>query len=71
MSFANTSVLFAQDVAAPSGITHSRLSTRFSGAVRAFRSDRPLSEDQMRHVAPSIFAADKHASRSQRYTLYL
>ena len=67
MSLTSTSVLFAQDVVAPSGITHARLSSRFSGAVRAFRSDRPLSEDQMRQVAPSIFAAHKHASRSQRY----
>ena len=29
---------------------------------------RPLSEDQMRQAAPSIFADGKHASRSERYT---
>ncbi len=68
MSLTNTSVLFAQDSAQPSGITHARMTNKFAGALRVFRSDRPLSEDQMRHVAPSIFAADKHASRSQRYT---
>jgi len=32
------------------------------------RSEVPLSEDQMRQAAPSIFAAGKHASRSERYT---
>jgi hypothetical protein len=33
----------------------------------AFQRD-PLSEDQMRRLAPSIFAAEAHASRSERYT---
>jgi hypothetical protein len=28
----------------------------------------PLTDDQIRSVAPSIFAEDKHASRSERYT---
>ena len=28
----------------------------------------PLSEDQMRAAAPSVFAEGKHASRSERYT---
>ena len=32
------------------------------------RGDQPLSEDQMRAAAPSIFAEGKHASRSERYT---
>ena len=32
------------------------------------RSDVPLTEDQMRRAAPSIFAEGKHASRSERYT---
>jgi hypothetical protein len=44
------------------------LATRFAGSTRVVRSDEPLSEDQMRHTAPSIFAQGKHASRSERYT---
>jgi hypothetical protein len=44
------------------------LATRFAGSTRVVRSDEPLSEDQMRHAAPSIFAQGKHASRSERYT---
>jgi hypothetical protein len=49
--------------------THPHLSTRFAnGTTRVIRSDEPLSEDQMRAVAPSIFATGKHASRSERYT---
>ena len=31
------------------------------------RSEAPLTEDQMRRAAPSIFAQGKHASRSERY----
>lgn len=49
--------------------THPTLATRFSGRnSRTLRSDEPLSEDQMRFAAPSIFAEGKHASRSDRYT---
>jgi hypothetical protein len=44
------------------------LAARFAGSTRVVRSDAPLSEDQMRHAAPSIFAQGKHASRSERYT---
>ena len=44
------------------------LATRFANSTRVLRSDVPLSEDQMRQAAPSIFAAGKHASRSERYT---
>ena len=44
------------------------LATRFSNTAHVLRSDRPLSEDQMRGAAPSIFAVSKHASRSDRYT---
>jgi hypothetical protein len=47
------------------------LATRFSHNTRVIRGDQPLSEDQMRAAAPSIFAEGKHASRSERYTLYL
>src|SRR3954447_2430432 len=44
-----------------------RLATRFAYGTRVLRSDLPLSEEQMRHTAPSIFATGKHASRSERY----
>jgi hypothetical protein len=44
------------------------LATRFAGSTRVLRGDAPLSEDQMRHAAPSIFAEGKHASRSERYS---
>lgn len=41
----------------------------FSRARTEARSDRdPLTEDQLRRVAPSIFAEEAHDSRSQRYT---
>lgn len=39
--------------------------------IRSFthlRHDRPLTDDEIRRCAPSIFAADKHDSRSERYT---
>jgi hypothetical protein len=48
--------------------THPTLATRFARNTRVLRGDRPLSEEQMRHAAPSIFAEGKHASRSERYT---
>jgi hypothetical protein len=32
------------------------------------RSDHPLSDDQIRAVAPSIFADAPHESRSERYS---
>jgi hypothetical protein len=44
------------------------LTTRFGHQSRVLRTDTPLSEDQMRCAAPSVFAAGKHASRSARYT---
>jgi hypothetical protein len=44
------------------------LATRFANSTRVLRADTPLSEEQMRSCAPSIFAAGKHASRSERYT---
>ncbi|RVT49590.1 DUF932 domain-containing protein [Rubrivivax albus] len=44
------------------------LATRFARNTRVLRADEPLTEDQMRCAAPSIFAAGKHASRSERYT---
>jgi hypothetical protein len=44
------------------------LATRFARNTRVLRGETTLSEDQMRHAAPSIFAEGKHASRSERYT---
>src|SRR5688572_6472034 len=44
------------------------LTTRFAYGTQVFRSETPLAEEEMRRVAPSIFAAGKHASRSERYT---
>jgi hypothetical protein len=44
------------------------LATRFANSTRVLRSEVPLSEDQMREAAPSIFAEGKHTSRSERYT---
>lgn len=48
--------------------THTRLATRFAYSTRTLRSETALDEDQMRAVAPSIFAESKHVSRSERYT---
>lgn len=53
---------------AAGGLTRTRLAAGFGSATRALRSATALDEDQMRRVAPSIFAAAKHASRSDRYT---
>ena len=44
------------------------LATRFARNTFVVRSETPLAEDQMRQAAPSIFAAGKHDSRSDRYT---
>lgn len=43
------------------------LATRFARTTRVLRSDSPLAEDRMRQAAPSIFAAGRHESRSERY----
>ncbi|WP_140637138.1 DUF932 domain-containing protein [Methylibium rhizosphaerae] len=48
--------------------TTPQLCTRFARNPSVLRSATPLGEDQMREVAPSIFAEGKHASRSARYT---
>jgi hypothetical protein len=48
--------------------TRAQLATRFARNTRVLRADAPLSEDQMRAAAPSVFAEGKHASRSERYT---
>jgi hypothetical protein len=47
---------------------NSRLVTSFARNTRVLRAEVPLTEDQMRAAAPSVFAEGKHASRSERYT---
>lgn len=44
------------------------LATRFGKNHTSIRSQNPLDNDEIRAVAPSIFAAEKHDSRSERYT---
>ncbi|MDE8558970.1 DUF932 domain-containing protein [Pantoea vagans] len=34
----------------------------------SIRRDRPLTDDELRQVVPSVFSEDKHDSRSDRYT---
>lgn len=43
------------------------LASRFAPHSAILRSDRPLSDDRIRAVAPSIFADAPHGSRSERY----
>lgn len=43
------------------------LASRFASHSPALRSGSPLSDDQIRRVAPSIFADAPHESRSERY----
>ena len=45
-----------------------QLASRFAPRSPALRSDHPLSDDQIRRVAPSIFADSPHESRSERYS---
>lgn len=45
-----------------------QLASRFASHSPALRSDHPLSDDQIRRVAPSIFADAPHESRSERYS---
>jgi len=45
-----------------------QLASRFGRNSPALRSNEPLSDDQLRRVAPSIFAEAAHVSRSDRYT---
>jgi len=44
-----------------------RLASRF-GAVNLVRRDRPLTHEELAHYVPSVFSAEKHESRSERYT---
>ncbi|WP_313054505.1 DUF932 domain-containing protein [Pseudomonas lopnurensis] len=45
-----------------------QLASRFAPCSPILRADRPLSDDQIRAVAPSIFAEAAHESRSERYS---
>lgn len=45
-----------------------QLASRFAPRSPVLRSEQPLSDDQIRTVAPSIFAEAPHGSRSQRYS---
>jgi len=45
-----------------------KLASRFSHRSPVLRSDYPLSDSQIRTIAPSIFAETPHDSRSQRYS---
>lgn len=43
-----------------------QLAARMGNAV-TYRANSPLSDDQIARIAPSVFAAEKHESRSERY----
>ena len=45
-----------------------QLASRFASRSPVPSSERPLSDDQIRAVAPSIFADAPHESRSERYS---
>lgn len=45
-----------------------KLATRFGYGHTSIRSQQPLTNDEIASVAPSIFATEKHDSRSERYT---
>ncbi|MHA7685500.1 DUF932 domain-containing protein [Cupriavidus sp. PET2-C1] len=45
-----------------------QLASRFASRSPVLRSEFPLSDDQIRSVAPSIFAEAPHGSRSERYS---
>jgi hypothetical protein len=45
-----------------------RLATSFGRGFNLVRSNEPLVNDQLLRFVPSIFAEDKHESRSERYT---
>ena len=45
-----------------------QLASRFSHRSPVLWSNHPLSDDQIRAVAPSIFADTPHESRSERYS---
>ncbi|EEC8720108.1 DUF945 domain-containing protein, partial [Escherichia coli] len=43
-----------------------RLASRF-GYVNQIRRERPLTREELMYHVPSIFAEDRHTSRSERY----
>ena len=45
-----------------------QLASRFASRSPMLRADHPLSNEEIQRVAPSIFAEDKHLSRSERYS---
>ncbi|TFE40408.1 DUF932 domain-containing protein [Paraburkholderia dipogonis] len=45
-----------------------QLASSFHYGFPMLRADLPLSDDQLRRIAPSFFADGKHESRSDRYT---
>ncbi|HGL4258947.1 DUF945 domain-containing protein [Burkholderia dolosa] len=45
-----------------------QLASSFRYSAPMLRTDAPLADDQIRRVAPSVFADGKHESRSERYT---
>ena len=45
-----------------------QLASRFAPQSPVLRSEHPLSDEQIRAVAPSIFAQAPHGSRSERYS---
>jgi hypothetical protein len=45
-----------------------KLASTFKSTTSILRSNSPLTDDQIRRVAPSVFADTAHDSRSQRYT---
>ena len=48
-------------------MTYHLRGARFGGN-RSFTPGQPMTDDDLRRVAPSIFAVDKHESRSNRFT---
>ena len=53
---------------APSPLLHTQTIRRFGRAGVNYRSREPIPLDHLRRIAPAVFAEDKHASRSERYT---
>lgn len=49
-------------------VSNARMSKFGSGVVLRSRNQEPLDMDYVRRVAPSVFAEEKHSSRSERFT---
>ena len=47
---------------------HSARIARFGAGATIIRSANPLDDEQIRRAVPSVFADEKHGSRSERYT---